>query len=183
MNKLLIVCLASIVIVFNSCKRDPCDKIICKNGGVCVNGSCSCPLGYMGSDCGTQRTPTSMTITDVFVENFPPTDAGAGWDLTSGAELYVVVYKGTNVLFNSPSYYNNATNGTSYEFTPSSPINVLYPSDNYTIELWDYDTPDPDDFMGGITFTPYYSSTNGFPSQIEYTAGQIKVKLSVTYTW
>jgi hypothetical protein len=42
-------------IYFISCKKttDKCASIDCKNGGVCVNGTCSCATGYEGSDCST----------------------------------------------------------------------------------------------------------------------------------
>ena len=125
-----------------------------------------------------------MTITDLFVESFPPTDgSGGGWDLTNGPELYIQVYKGSNQLYSSPTYYSNASNGNNYEFTPNSPINILYPDQTYIIKFWDYDTPDPDDYMGALNITPYWSSTNGFPSTIEFSAGQYKIKATVTYAW
>ncbi len=50
------------MIVFNSCKKkdikyndttliQPCENVVCLNGGNCVDGHCNCPKGYEGSKC------------------------------------------------------------------------------------------------------------------------------------
>jgi len=43
-------------VTMGSCKKetqqqDPCDGIICLNGGICVNGVCVCDTGYSGTQC------------------------------------------------------------------------------------------------------------------------------------
>jgi len=41
--------------LLTSCKKeDPCDDVVCQNGGTCNDGSCSCASGYEGSTCGTE---------------------------------------------------------------------------------------------------------------------------------
>jgi hypothetical protein len=35
-----------------SCIKDTCKHTVCKNEGVCVQGSCACPSGFEGTDCG-----------------------------------------------------------------------------------------------------------------------------------
>lgn len=37
----------------SSCSSDPCDEVTCLNSGVCIDGSCDCPTGFIGADCGT----------------------------------------------------------------------------------------------------------------------------------
>ncbi len=32
---------------------DKCNDVDCQNGGTCIDGTCSCPDGYTGSDCQT----------------------------------------------------------------------------------------------------------------------------------
>jgi hypothetical protein len=46
----------STAMVLTSCKKDedPCDNIVCSNGGTCNDGSCSCATGYEGSTCGSE---------------------------------------------------------------------------------------------------------------------------------
>jgi len=36
--------------------KDVCKDVQCKNGGTCIDGSCNCPDGYSGPDCGTNLT-------------------------------------------------------------------------------------------------------------------------------
>lgn len=51
---LLLVFGSSSILYLNSCKKDACEKVTCQNGGVCVNGSCSCTQGYEGKNCETK---------------------------------------------------------------------------------------------------------------------------------
>ena len=46
---LLITALCT-VLSTQSCKNE-CDDVICQNGGTCVDGTCDCPGGYLGSTC------------------------------------------------------------------------------------------------------------------------------------
>lgn len=34
-------------------ENDPCANVTCLNGGVCIDGSCNCPDGFTGPNCGT----------------------------------------------------------------------------------------------------------------------------------
>jgi hypothetical protein len=60
-------------ISYTSCKKDPCKKTTCFNGGVCENGTCLCKDGYTGLSCeiknkstiryyNTTSTPLAMTV-------------------------------------------------------------------------------------------------------------------------
>ncbi|MEO0684262.1 MAG: hypothetical protein AAFY76_04210 [Cyanobacteria bacterium J06649_11] len=40
--------IASIVFTFQSCR---CDDVNCLNGGICNNGECDCPIGFIGESC------------------------------------------------------------------------------------------------------------------------------------
>ncbi len=45
----------STAMLFPSCKKDdPCDDVVCMNGGTCNDGSCSCATGYEGGTCATE---------------------------------------------------------------------------------------------------------------------------------
>ena len=48
---LLIICFFATSLIFNSCKEDLCDNIICSNSGVCDLGVCTCEVGYEGTHC------------------------------------------------------------------------------------------------------------------------------------
>jgi hypothetical protein len=162
---------------------NPCVNVTCLNGGYCANGQCVCPQGYTGSNCSQQVTPTQMRITKIEVTRFPATDGGAGWDLTSGPDIYTTFALGSSTIWNSPIFYQNANPGTIYEFVPNPAIVINSPISQYTIRLFDYDDLDPDDFMGGINFTPYNSAA-GFPSVATIDAGgAVAFRLTYTYSW
>ncbi len=39
-------------VTYTACNKDECKDVVCLNSGVCNGGTCSCPTGYEGSDCG-----------------------------------------------------------------------------------------------------------------------------------
>lgn len=186
---LKIVLLLPLILLINSCTKedpkpvDPCANITCLNGGYCVNGACSCPEGYSGPDCGTQVTPVKIKISRIDVTRFPATDDGAGWDLTSGPDIYPVLAKGSSILYKPSTFYQNANPSSIYTFDLSPQVDLTEAKDDYVISLYDYDDFDADDFMGGISFVAY-ASKNGFPKVISLDAGgDVAFKLYVSYVW
>ena len=56
-----------IAVVFTSCEKSdfqygpttyyqPCEKVICLNGGSCLDGYCQCPLGFEGAQCSERSS-------------------------------------------------------------------------------------------------------------------------------
>ncbi len=175
------------LLLFASCKKDdpidPCENITCLNGGTCVNGECNCPTGYTGPDCGEQKTPSKIRISKIRVTRFPATDNGAGWDLTSGPDIFVTMEYNGSDIYTHPEFYQNADPSQNYDFTPNINLNMDHPTDTYIIRLNDYDDFDPDDFMGGIQFIPY-SDGNDFPATLFLDAGgDVAFEISVVYTF
>ncbi len=41
-------------VLVTSCNPDKCKDIVCVNGGTCLDGTCSCPAGYVGTLCDTK---------------------------------------------------------------------------------------------------------------------------------
>lgn len=185
-NIFFVIFLLGLTVAFSGCKKDdidPCEGITCLNGGTCANGQCNCPEGYSGSDCSQQVTPDKIRVTKIEITRFPATDNGAGWDLTSGPDIYPKLSLGSTEIWTSEDYYQNADPSTVYSFDINPIVNLSSPNDRYTISLYDYDDFDADDFMGGIIFTPY-SSNNGFPSTINLDAGgDVAFRLHVNYVW
>jgi hypothetical protein len=162
---------------------DNCFNVTCLNGGTCVNGQCNCPEGYSGADCSQQVTPDKIRITKIVVTRFPATDNGAGWDLSSGPDIYPEIRKGNTTLFSSSTFNQNADPSNNYSFDLNPTVEMTEPNDQYSIILYDYDDFDADDFMGGINFTPY-SNNNGFPSAINLDAGgAVSFTIHVNYVW
>lgn len=162
-------------------KDDPCESITCQNGGTCVNGECDCPEGYTGPSCASEMAPSAIKIVGIALKEFPATTTnGASWDFTSGADVYVqLVYNG-NVLYESDWQQNANPNGGTIWF-PSGNLLMHSPQNEYTIQLYDYDDFDADDYIGGIRFIPYRPGRD-FPSVITLDAGQgIAFELTVQY--
>ncbi len=42
--------------VMVSCNPDACKDVVCANGGTCTDGSCTCAVGFEGTNCNTRST-------------------------------------------------------------------------------------------------------------------------------
>lgn len=161
---------------------DPCAIVTCLNGGTCVSGTCNCLPGYTGPNCATVLNPVSMTITNVYVTNYPTLNtSGGGWDLSTGADLFLALSLGTSS--NSTDWitgYTNDVTGNALYYTLTTPKVITNLSSYWTIGCWDYDTPDPDDFMGGIYFAPN-SYKSGFPASFVISNASFSFTFYVTW--
>ena len=136
------------------------------------------------SGCSKEpMTPTKIKINEIRITNFLPNDGTSSWDPFNGnPDIYVQLYYGTTLLYES----NNAEDATPsqgpyIDNLSSNPIELIYPSAEYTIRLYDYDVLDGDDYMGGIIFTPL---TTGNPSTIFLDAGTgTTFELDVSYEY
>lgn len=45
---------------FSGCNSDPCETVVCQNGGTCDDGSCVCPQGFSGSSCENNNNPACV---------------------------------------------------------------------------------------------------------------------------
>ena len=192
MKKILIIAFASFsIFVSNGCKKkkaepaDPCANTVCLNGGTCVDGSCSCPTGYSGADCGTQRTPVKVTISAIKVTKFPAMDGASTWDpiTNTNPDLLAVVKQGSNTLITTGSV-NNISAGAITILPGVSATDVMDLVTQLNIELWDEDTPpvDGNDSMGSINFS-IYNSTNHFPTTLVVDNGTLTFELTLSYTY
>jgi len=185
-NLSFIFLFAALLFAASGCEEDPvdpCETTICLNDGYCANGDCVCPDGYTAADCSQQETPDKIRITKIVVTKFPATDDGAGWDLTSGPDIYPELMLGNETIYSSSDFYQNADPSNNYTFDLSPDVNIDEPNDKYIIRLYDFDDFDPDDFMGGIEFTPY-SSSNEFPDVLFLNAGgAVAFNLHLEYVW
>jgi hypothetical protein len=164
MRKALILSFLAALMLATACKKDPqeklCDGVICNNGGECVNGACDCPPEWTGPSCAQEVAPIKMRVTKIKLTDYPLTDSGgAGWDLLDGPDVYLAILKNGVSLFET-GYVEDLT--TQYEWT----VNYEFsdPTATYAIRAYDYDDGlSSDDFLGGISFTPYISGA-GFPA-------------------
>ena len=40
-----------VTVLYTACEQDPCNNVVCYNGGSCGNGICHCPTGYENTQC------------------------------------------------------------------------------------------------------------------------------------
>lgn len=186
----------TVAMLIFGCSEDsstPCIPINCLNGGTSNSDcGCNCPTGYTGSNCGTQITPTKISISKVVITNFPALNPlGSTWDLNplnpinNNPDIYLVFINSTSTYFNTLSNrFNDAISGTEYTYTFTTPVEITNINSLHNITLYNWNTSGADDEMGSITFTPY-SNTNNFPSIITQTdsSTNFQVKFYVTYTW
>ena len=174
-NAIFLLLLLALVV---SCKKDdPCDGVTCENNGSCVDGSCACIGLWRGEKCTEQITPLLISIRQMTNTKFPATDNnGAGWDLTSGPDIYFIMKQsGTTILSSQDNFIQNASVGASWTFN----LSIVFPKEPITIEMWDYDDFDSDDFMGAVTGV-VYTDTNGFPTLINLDCGICPVAFSLS---
>jgi hypothetical protein len=131
--------------------------------------------------------PTKVKITKVTIINMPFVDgSGSSWDFVDGPDVFFNISdQANNVLFNgSSSRINNVTPSMlplSWTFT--SPFEINDFNVGRFIDVWDYDTPDPDDFIGyvGFVMNNYTSGSNPYPPSVTKTQNGITVKLDLIW--
>lgn len=47
----------SLLFLLMACRPDACDRLMCENGGVCIDGACECPEGFIGPVCNVELDP------------------------------------------------------------------------------------------------------------------------------
>jgi hypothetical protein len=157
---------------------------------VFVNCNCDCPVGYTGNDCSTQLTPSRIHITKITVRLFPSLKSdGSTWDTAFGddalPDLYFQLIRGSsNILYDSPTYFENADVANNHVFTPNSPIIITDLTSSYIISLLDYDVSGSDENMAEHSFF-IYENDNDFPTTLTiFEPNQpIAVDLELSYQW
>jgi hypothetical protein len=109
---------------------------------------------------------------------------GASWDAGSGPDVFFKI-----TPYSNPSYvYFNAIDNRFNDIASSSlPLLWSYSTGiltcikkyGYSIDFWDYDPEDQDDYLGGITFNP--SSFNTYPADVTITNQGVTVKLTLQW--
>jgi len=195
-NVLFISMVAFSVLVSGGCKKkkevDPCEGVTCLNGGTCNDGTCACPTGYTGANCGTQITPTKVSIDSIRVTKFPTQTSGGGtWDTfpATGNGLKPDIYcelkaaGGSSVLMTSKAQVVSNASTQTY-ILPIFKTDFTDLVQQYTITLLDDDDLSGSDNMGSFDFS-IYSNTNNFPKKykVSNSTNTIEFELTLSYTY
>lgn len=151
-----------------------------------------CLLGLSFSSCqkeakkpdepASSSTPnyTNFKITSLKITAMPFVDgSSASWDISNGPDVYFNITDGTNILFDGRNYhYTDVTSidlPLAWNFTTAYQITNL--NSTQQIEVYDYDTPDADDYIKLVTFkmSDYKS---GYPTSITRTNGTLTVVIT-----
>ena len=132
---------------------------------------------------------TKCIITSVTISTFPATTrTGAGWDNTSAPDLFFNITDSVSTI-----KYDNSANVKTDVLQSQLPVTwTLSPTYNVAgssiysyryIDLWDYDTPDPNDYINYARFrlSDYISLPNPYPSSITFTQNGITATLQLTW--
>lgn len=161
-------------------KTDPCENVKCVNG-VCISGDCACRFGYEGVSCDIERTPKKMFIDTIIVTDFSMLDDNNdSWDVSSGnPDITFRVSKENTEIYEYDKYYENATSSKDYKFSlKGNPIEINEVTKSYAILLYDHDDSFGDDYMGGLSFTPF-TKGGGFKQVIELKSDKTTVSFLV----
>lgn len=182
MKKLLYILLFALLL---SCSSDPCEEISCQNGAACDDGNCLCEDGYTGNLCESEIKPDKIFITKVVVTSFSNYDSDNNeWDaFGDNADITFRINKGDTEIYSHNTFYEDAVSSQDYTFTLSTnPIELNDVNNIYAILLYDYDDGFGDDYMGGITFTPYKDGDN-FPEKVEVSIDNYPISFELYFSY
>jgi hypothetical protein len=179
---------------------DPCGSIECLNGGYCSDGTCICPEGFTGVNCGELDLNVTIRINSISISGYPQTTGGNAWDdpffgSSSTADPYWRIVRPNGDSFESSIYFPDVNGGTMNFGTSSGLPFTIFSSDvdnSHTIQLIDLDSIDAsdvgsaDDVMVSKSFVPeFYINDQGneFPSSITLTSGPTTFVLGLSYVW
>jgi hypothetical protein len=127
-------CLSTVA--YKSCKKDPCNKVVCQNGGACKEGNCSCPTGIVGKHCETTYRSTYANTdtgsvyfsTGSYLHGFRLTFGVSSPDLTK-MDVITATSSGVEGWHFTITLSNFTANGASFTVVPFVYDNYTYTGD------------------------------------------------------
>ena len=94
-NKLNLLGILMVSLVALSSCDDPCSDVSCLNGGECLEGTCLCPDGYQGIDCGEIDSCYQVTCFNGGSCESGVCNCAAGYEGTDCSEAYNAKFSGS----------------------------------------------------------------------------------------
>lgn len=127
-----------------SCNK--CANNFCLNGGLCIDGTCDCPPGFIGNHCESaveDNTPTGIELKKIVASNIPYTNEfGTPWDVGNGPDPQFYITNLTSGQIFESNYAYNVTSSFSYDmqFCPEA---IFQPMNSVCqLEMMDWDGSD-----------------------------------------
>lgn len=120
--------------------------------------------------------PTGMKVTQIFLSDWP----NSNWDNLSEADIYISIWRQA-----SSSYVVQSSNQcddcvSSATFTFSAPP-ILDVNEQFDFDCYDYDSTDPNDYMGGIINVKPADYMSSRPATINLQSASFTMRLSVEW--
>jgi len=164
-----------------SCQEDPCDNLLCVNGGICNEGKCDCPEGFGGSNCNEHLAPLSMRISFVTLTRYPATKDGISWDETNGPDMFFKLYEDTFPIGKPLDLILDAAADQLFQF-PISVIEMRNITTKHVMKLWDYEGFNlPPEYMGEVEFIPFHEESGRPDTLVLDIGGAVAFMIGVTY--
>lgn len=147
--------------ILSCTKSDPCEEVVCQNGGTCSDGTCNCPEGFAGTLCETALMPKAVNVSSIKVLKIPATKSdGKAWDEDgSSGDIFpaLATLKADNTadkyLWLSEFRKTNAPTNQPYTFNTILPeLSITIFTEKLAFFLIDKDDTTTES-MGGIYFT------------------------------
>ncbi len=135
-----------------------------------------CTEGFTGPNCDQEIPPLRISIDGIRINRFPDRKSnGNQWDIITSTypDIYIKLYNEREKVDMLKLDYYKKDVASSVIFT--EPVTFDYPSQDYVIELWDYDDF-LDDKMPGMIFKPHQNGL-GFPSTISLKTADLEIEL------
>ena len=128
----------------------------------------------------SSKTLTNFKITSVIINSIPDATDPLGWDPGNGKpDVYFKIKDiNNNLLYSYSNYFPNASSSSfPIYFELANAFQITNTSATFKLEIWDYDTPDPDDFAGSVSFS-MDEYTDGHPTTFTRTSGNLSVTVN-----
>lgn len=128
-------------------------------------------------------TPGNVYLRQITINQIPFNDSqGAGWDLTTGPDVYIDVVSGGTIVVSSSVVYDVTQSQLPIQYTLSNPYQISNWSQQYRIDIWDYDDLSNDDYIGSVNFTINgINQANNYPTTSTIQNGQVRVTLTLDW--
>jgi PKD repeat protein len=131
---------------------------------------------------------TKVKITKVTIINIPfVTGSGSGWDPSDGPDVFFKVTDINNtIVYEIPAterISDIAPSDLPIEWQLATTYEITNFNESRFVDIWDYDTFDPNDLIGyvGFKMSDYTSGTNPYPTSVTNTENGITVKLDLVW--